>query len=84
MMYGYGYPQMGGGGFGFELIFMLILLVVIIWAVFAVVGSAAGKDARWHSHGGEDEALKILKARYAKGEIDKAEFEQKKTDLMSR
>jgi len=81
MMYRYGYPYMGGFGFGFEWIFMLIFWALIIWAVFAVVRAMSGKSSHWHMQGGEDEALKILKERYAKGEIDKEEFEQKKTDL---
>jgi putative membrane protein len=89
-MMGYYNNMMGGFGF-FGFFFMIIFWVLIIWAVFAFLrclgggGSCMGHDhGREHKHGGHKEktALDILKERYAKGEIDKKEFEEKKRDLM--
>jgi putative membrane protein len=80
--YGGGYPY-AMGGFGLEWIFMLIFWVLIIWAILALIRMLVGKDQHWHLRGGDDEALRILKGRYAKGEIDKEEFEQKKQDLLN-
>ena len=82
--------MMGGFGF-FGFFFMIIFWILIIWAVFAFLrcmgsgGSCMGHDhGREHQHGGHKEktVLDILKERYAKGEIDKKEFEEKKRDLM--
>lgn len=83
--YGGGYGWMGPGmmgGYG-GMFFMPVLWVLfvglIIWAVVAAVqrpGESGGP-----SHPSES-ALEILKQRYARGEIDKAEFEQRKQDLV--
>ncbi|MFZ2293725.1 MAG: SHOCT domain-containing protein [Polaromonas sp.] len=62
-------------------------LMHILWWVFVVLGIVA--LVRWASGGGprhlrnadEDRALAILRERYARGEIDKAEFEERKRDL---
>jgi putative membrane protein len=61
---------------GFFWIALIVGLVFLIkWIVTQGRSGAAPK---------EDEALEILKVRYAKGEINKEEFEQKKRDILSR
>ena len=63
------------GGFGYFGWFLMIAFwCLIIWAIFHATNmKPMGRD---------DQALEILKKRYAKGEIDKKEFEQKKNDLL--
>jgi putative membrane protein len=57
-------------------------LWVIFWVVFGVVMSRIrwGGHRHWDRHN-EKSAIDILKERYAKGEINKQEFEEKKKDL---
>lgn len=75
MMYGWGY---GNGYDVWGLIFMVIMTALVIVGVIAVV-RYLGRDMGG-SHSGET-ALDLLKKRYAKGEIDKQEFEEKRKDL---
>ncbi|MEK7501309.1 MAG: SHOCT domain-containing protein [Patescibacteria group bacterium] len=73
------------GGFGW--IFMIVFWGLVIWAIIALArGSFGGSHMCRHNHGDdahgkEKSPLEILKERYAKGEIDKKEFEDKKKDL---
>ena len=72
----------GFGGFGF--FFMILFWGLIIWAIIAGVRMLSNS----HGHQGAccggskgDEAQKVLRERYAKGEITKEQFEQMKKDL---
>ena len=77
------YGNMMGWGFGFGWIFMFIFWGLIIWAIFALVRGVSGHGCCGHGGKGHGEKtpLDILKERYAKGEINKEEFESKKKDL---
>lgn len=72
---------MGAGwGMGFGGIFMILFWVVIIVAVVTLVRWLASGSSRFDLPR-EKSALDILNERYARGEIDKEEFEQKKRNL---
>ncbi|EKD46746.1 MAG: hypothetical protein ACD_67C00084G0002 [uncultured bacterium] len=77
----WGYGQMMGYGFGFGWIFTIVFWTLIIWAIVVIVKAVSGKNGSGWMKNQEDSAMKILKDRYAKGEIGKEEFEQKKKDI---
>ena len=60
--------------------FLWIVLWVFIWPLFLLLmRRMRGKNG---NHGASDKsALDILKERYAKGEIDKAKFDEMKKDM---
>lgn len=75
--YGWGmHPMWGVWGAG------MMLMMLVFWGVVIV---AIVLGIRWFGSQGRprssDTALEILRQRYARGEIDKQEFEVKKRDL---
>jgi putative membrane protein len=73
---GYGW----GWGMGFGMISMVLFWVIVILGIVVLVrwigGSAAASAAP-----PSKTPLDVLKERYARGDIDKPEFEEKKRDL---
>ena len=70
----------GVGWMWFMPLFMVVFWGLVIWAVVALVqGTARHGDAE---SSGQESALEILKQRYARGEIDKEEYQEKKRDMV--
>ena len=70
------------GGFGWMWIMPLLgiaVIALVVWAVATSVKRSNGPGG--HDSSRTDSALEVLKKRYARGEIDKEEFEEKKKDL---
>jgi putative membrane protein len=76
-MMGWGSGWGMGGFFGVGYLLRLVLLVVGI----AVVGRWLLRSGTTAGGSVEGHAMGILMERYARGEIDKAEFEARKRDL---
>ena len=87
--YEYGQHMMwwDGGWYGmiFGPLFMILMLAVVIAVVFLMVrwlGTPWQGTAPPHQVPPDQTALSILKERFARGEIDKAEFEERKRTLL--
>jgi putative membrane protein len=84
MMGGFWPGIMGGGwlGFGLGWIIMIIFWALIIWLIIFLVRKISGHGGcSCANHKHKDSTLEILKERYAKGDIDKQEFEEKRKTL---
>ncbi len=75
MMYGFG-GHGWGFGMGWGWIIGLIIIVAIIWFI-----SKSANQSNTSGRSVSKSALDILNERYARGEIDKNEFEKMKKDI---
>ncbi|MEJ2725128.1 MAG: SHOCT domain-containing protein [Deltaproteobacteria bacterium] len=73
----------GGGWFGgiFMIVFWVLIIVAVVFLIRWLVQSTKGHSSQGWT-GSSNRALDILKERYARGEINKEEFEEKKRDLV--
>jgi putative membrane protein len=78
--------MMGGGilaGFVLLIVFVLVVIGIVlgvIWIVRQNAGSSMNKSS-YSQHTSQNDALDILKRRYASGEITKDQFEEMKKDI---
>lgn len=76
-----GSGMMGGfGGMWLMPIFGILFIGLIIWAIVALVGGST--ESRGPDSSKVNSALEVLKNRYAKGEISKEEYDEKRKDLL--
>ena len=75
--YGSGYGMMGGFGMIIWVIVLIAIVVAVVWFVRApnVSGITHGSLSRRSS------GLEVLEERYARGEIGREEYLQKKQDI---
>lgn len=66
-----------GWGMGWGWILGFLILVLLIWLVVKLAGRS-GRSAGW----GEKSAMDILKERYARGEINEEEYNNRKKDIL--
>lgn len=72
----YGIYDGWGSWFGGGIIMIIFWVAIIYFIVWLVHNNKTNNESN-------SKSLDILKERYAKGEIDKKEFEEKKKDLIS-
>jgi len=78
-------PGMMGWGYGMGWFWTIIMVVfwiaVVVGIIFLIKWLVISTGAGGRGARSEDSPLEILKKRYARGEINKEEFEEKKKDL---
>jgi len=76
----HGYNGFGFGGGWMMIIWWILIIVVIVYLFRWLAPTSAGWPGT-QEKSNSDRALEILKERYARGEIDKEEYERKKREL---
>lgn len=76
------YDGMMVGGMGIWMLFGVIFWIFLIAGVVLLVIWAVQRTERGETSRTGETALEILKKRYARGEISKEEFDEKKRDIL--
>lgn len=64
------------GWMAFHAAFWLLLVALVIWTAISL-----SRNSRSSDRGTDKSALDLLKERYARGEIDREEYLQRKKDI---
>jgi putative membrane protein len=78
--------EFGGWGMGFGFLFMILLWVLIVLGIVGLLRwlmreSQGGREQDRRGLSRDKTPLEIVQERYARGEIDREEYEQMKRDL---
>ena len=87
MGYGYGshWGMMGWGNGGFWPLGMIIWLIIIVAIIAFISWAVSARFSRSRYEGaGASSALDVLEQRYARGDIGRDEYLQKKNDILGR
>ena len=80
-------PWWWGDGYGWSFWWMCPVMMLVMFGVMGLVmlGRRHGGDGRWMPpwHGPGHASLQILDERFARGEIHKDEYEEKKAAILS-
>ncbi len=80
-----GWGMMGSGMWGGWMFLMPIFFILfwglVIWGIVILVRGLSQSGGTGSASSRPDSAMEVLKKRYARGEIDKKEYEEKKKDL---
>ncbi len=74
--------HMDGWGWGMGLVGLFVMLVVVALVVWLIIATTQGPSSR-HRAGGRS-AIDLLDERYARGEIDRNDYLERRADLEQR
>ncbi len=78
MMHGWNPFMAYGSAWG--IVWMLLLVALTVWAAIAITRALLPRSERG-DRARQDEALEVLRARYARGEIDEEEYRARRDTL---